>query len=280
MSAAEEAVAGSAAGDGRATDPLTGILFHELSHPWGHGVPAEPGYGDVQIRRQANHAENGVMSQRIRTVMHTGTHVNAPHHLVQRAATVAELPLERFFGPGVVLACPKLRWELVTPTDLERAGSVRQDDIVLIVTGWHRFYSDSQRYYADAPGLAPAAADWLVDRGAKLVAVDTPNVDHPLATSLAAHRGGPRARYLPRRYRETTGRDGAEDFPDWNPAHRRLLEAGIPTIENIGGTVGELTGQRVTIEAFPWRFTDGDACQVRVVAITDPTGAFRVESGR
>jgi kynurenine formamidase len=232
----------------------------------------------VQVRRQANHAEHGVTSQRIRTVMHTGTHVNAPRHLIQGGDAVGDLPLETFFGPAVVIGAAKERWGLVGVDDLERA-EIEPGDIVVIATGWHRFYADSQRYFAEAPGLAPAAAAWLVDRGVKLVAIDTPNVDHPLATSLGEHRGGPTARYLPARYQREVGRPPSVDFPDWNPAHRILLGAGVPTIENVGGAVNELLGRRVTIEAFPWRWPEGDACQVRMVALVDPSGSYRIEAG-
>jgi kynurenine formamidase len=261
-----------------AIDPRSGIVSYELSHVWGHGAPAHPGFPGVQIRRQANHAEHGVTSQRIRTVMHTGTHVNAPRHLVQGGAAIADLPLQTFFGPGVVVGAAKERWETVGVADLKRAA-IEPGDIVVIATGWHRFYGDSQRYFAEAPGLDPAAAAWLVALGVKLVAVDTPNVDHPLATSLGGHRGGPTARYLPARYEREVGRPAAADFPDWNPAHRLLLEAGVPTIENVGGAVEELCGRRVTIEAFPWRWPEGDACQVRMVALVDPAGEYRIETG-
>ena len=34
---------------------------------------------------------------KINTVMHTGTHMNAPLHLVQRAADLAHIPIDRFF---------------------------------------------------------------------------------------------------------------------------------------------------------------------------------------
>lgn len=113
----------------------------------------------------------------------------------------------------------------------------------------------------------------------KLVAVDTPQVDHPLATSLGLHRGGPLMNRLPRTYAAETGRDPKADFPDWNPAHKALLGAGIPTIENVGGDIAELSGRRATFQCYPWNWMEGDACVVRFVAIIDPSGTCRIDAG-
>lgn len=267
-------------GDEHAIDPRTGVELVDLSQPWGVHTPVYPGYKDIQVRRPVTHASHGVMTQRLVMVMHNGTHVNAPIHLIPGAADLSQLPLERFFGTGVVLDLPKGRWELIEPADLERAGAaIQDDDIVLINTGWHRYYSDSQRYFGDGPGLSRAAAEWLVARGVKLVGIDTASIDHPMATSLGRHRGGPIVKAIVQRYEEVTGLDAGAEFPDWNPAHRALLEAGIPTIENVGGAVDDVTGRRLTIQAFPWTWRKGDACVVRLTAITDPTGNYRFGTG-
>jgi kynurenine formamidase len=263
------------------TEPGTGIVFVELSHPWGHGTPINPGDPDIRIERAVYHAAHGVLSQRITTIMHVSTHVNAPLHLVQGGADVASMPIDLFFGNGVVLDIPKGRWEYVTAADLAAATpAVETGDIVLIDTGWHKKYSDSQEYFGQGPGLAKDAAQWLIDRGARLVGVDTAYVDHPLATSLGLHRGGPLMKRLPKLYETETGRSAKADFPEWNPAHKLLLKAGIPTIENVGGDLAEVAGKRCTIHAYPWRFSQGDACVVRLMAMFDPSGAYRIESGR
>src|SRR4029079_2981029 len=73
--------------------------------------------------------------------------------------------------------------------------------------------------------------------------------------------------------------DAIKDFPEWNPAHKVLLTAGIPTIENVGGELDAWSGQRCTFQGFPWRWYEGDACVIRLVAILDPKGANRLESG-
>ena len=263
------------------TEPDTGLVFFELSHVWGHGVPTLPGYEDVRIHRSTQHAKNGVMAQRLRMIMHSGTHVNAPRHLIQRGAGVGEIPMERFFGSGVVISTPKSEWDLVTEADLEAARpEIEPEDIVVIVTGWHHKYSDSIEYFGHSPGLSVGAAKWLVDRRVSLVAMDTPQIDHPLATSLGPHRNGPQMKRLAKSYESATARSATADFPDWNPAHRALLSAGVPTIENVGGDVEDVLGKRCTFQAYPWNWHEGDACPVRFVAILDPSGAYRLDAGR
>jgi kynurenine formamidase len=262
------------------SEPASGLVFYELSHEWGHGVPTLPGYDDVIMYRSTTHAKNGVMAQRMRTIMHTGTHMNAPLHLIQKAAGIGQIDMDRCFGPGVIVAIRRGPWETITVADLEAATpAIEPDDIVVLVTGWHAKYSDGIEYFGQSPGLSKQAAQWLVEKTVKLVAVDTPQIDHPLATSLGNHRNGPQMKRLPRMYQDATGRSAAEDFPEWNAAHKVLLAAGIPTIENVGGDVAELTGKRALFHAFPWNWLTGDACPVRFVALLDPDGGYRIETG-
>jgi kynurenine formamidase len=92
------------------------------------------------------------MTHKISTIFHTSTHVNAPIHLLPEKQAVGDLALDRFFGTGLVLSIPKGKWEQIEPADLEKAvPAIAADDIVLINTGWHRRYSDSQEY-CHAPG--------------------------------------------------------------------------------------------------------------------------------
>lgn len=268
---------------GGSRDPSNGLLFFELSHEFGHYTPVLPGLKDIQIRRVATHAMHGVLTSHLVTVMHNGTHVNAPLHLAQRGVGVGDIPLDRLFANGVVLNVPKGEWEYIEPEDLIAASpSVKKGDVVIINTGWHRQYSDNMEYFGHSPGLSVAAANWLIDHEVSLVAIDTASIDHPLATSLAQQYRfiGPHVVELPRRYKKKTGRNVVDDFPEWMPAHRQLASAGIPTIENVGGDVDSVTSKRCAFHAVPWNWPQGDACIVRLVAILDTTGDFRIERGQ
>ncbi len=261
----------------------TGLKFYELSHPWGLGVPNWPYFEDVKIERLHYMAKSGVLTQRITTVMHSTTHVDAPAHVVEGTPFMDDVPLECFFGTGVGVAIPKKKWEVVTAKDLENARPrIQKGDIVIVNTGWHRYYSDSRQYFAYSPGFYKEAGEGFAEKQVKLIGTDTQALDHPLATAIAPHGPGAPNGLLPdvcAEYKRETGRDVLQDFPLWEPCHRAILNAGICGIENVGGDVDKVTGKRVTLAAFPWRWMKGDGCIVRLVAMTDPKGKFRIESG-
>ncbi len=67
-------------------DPVSGLEFYELSHPWGMYTPIFPGYEEIKLERLTYHAKHGVMTHKISTIFHTSTHVNAPIHLLPGTA--------------------------------------------------------------------------------------------------------------------------------------------------------------------------------------------------
>jgi kynurenine formamidase len=234
----------------------------------------------MNVRILEFHAKDGVLTQEYEGIMHRGTHMDAPIHVRENMPSIADYDFWRFFGTGVVVSIPKGKWGVITPNDLEAARPViRRGDIVMINTGSHRKWGDNPEYFAYSPGLYKEAAEWLVDRGVRLVGIDVQALDHPLGTSLGPHGPGPSQPHLMDEYREATGREILDDFPDWEPAHKVLTGNGIPGIENVGGEIDEVTGKRFTFMCFPWRWPGGDGSGIRIVALLDPEQKFRLESG-
>jgi kynurenine formamidase len=119
-----------------------------------------------------------------------------------------------------------------------------------------------------------------VEKKVKVVGHDTQANDHPLATAIGPQRNGPLHPHLAEEYKAWSGgRDWKEDFPDWEPVHRILFKNGILGIENVGGDIDKVTGKRCTFALFPWNWERGDGCIIRLVAIVDPKGAYRIEKG-
>ena len=257
-----------------------GLEFYNLSHRFGYQSPNWPYFEDVKIERIHYMAKSGVLSQRITTSMHNTTHIDAPAHVIQGTPFIDEVPLPHFFGSGIVVSIPKNKWEPITGDDLEKACGkiVRPRDVVIINTGWHKFYEDSEDYFCRAPGFVPSAGEWFVKKKVKVVGHDTQANDHPLATAIGPQRNGPLHPHLAEEYREWSGgRDWKDDFPEWEPVHRILFKNGIMGIENVGGDIDKVTGKRVTFAYFPWNWDRGDGCIVRLVAILDPSQKIRIE---
>ena len=148
-----------------------GLEFFNLSHRFGYQSPNWPYFEDVKIERIHYMAKSGVLSQRITTSMHNTTHIDAPAHVVQGTPFIDEVPLPHFFGSGIVVALPKKKWEKITYDDLEKAAGkiVRPRDVVIINTGWHDKYEDSEDYFCYSPGFVASAGEWFVEKQVKVV---------------------------------------------------------------------------------------------------------------
>src|SRR5690606_15347414 len=146
---------------------------------------------DVKIERLHYMAKSGVLTQRITTVMHSGTHIDAPAHVVEGTPFLHEIPLECFIGTGVVVSITKKTWEVITPKDLENARpKIQKGDIVFVNTGWHKYYGDSRMYYAYSPGFYKEAGEWFAEKQVKMIGTDTQALDHPLGTAIGPHGPG------------------------------------------------------------------------------------------
>lgn len=242
----------------------------DLSHPFGDKVPLWPYFADVKIERMHYHAKSGVLSQVITTTMHCTTHADSPAHVFEGGMFTDEIPLDCYYGTGVVVDIPKGKWGVITADDLEKATpKIEKGDIVIVHTGWHKKYSDSTEYFCYSPGLYREAGEWFVEKGVKAVGVDQQALDHPLGTAIGPHGPGPLRPDICEEYKRETGRDVKEDFPEWEPCHHLLLRNGIMGWENVGGDLATIVGRRVTIAGFPIRWTKGDGSIVRLVAIVD-----------
>jgi kynurenine formamidase len=136
---------------------------------------------------------------RISMVANTGTYLDSPFHRFAGATDVAGLPLVSVADlDGVVVrigAGRAIDRDALAPCDVRGRA-------VLVHTGWDRYWA-TERYGTGSPFLTAAAADWLVEQQARLVGIDSLNID------------------------DTSGPS--------RPVHTALLAAGIPIVEHLCG---------------------------------------------
>jgi kynurenine formamidase len=142
-------------------------------------------------------AKGGVLTQKITCTMHTGTHCDAPRHVMEvefdgkRARYTHEMPVDAYTGEAVCLEIEVERWGLIGPAHLEAAcekAGIRPRElegmILCLNTGMHRKFDDSKEYYHYSSGTGIEAGKWFVEHRLKCVAMDSQALDHPLHTAM------------------------------------------------------------------------------------------------
>lgn len=241
----------------------------DLSQPWSSGTPpfpTDPAPTVEWVKRLQTHGTN---HQRIATTLHVGTHIDAPLHWNDGGDDVASIPLERLFGPAVVADVRHVGDHgLIRPTDVTSRVDVRDEDILILHTGFHRMYAggpdeDIVRYFFEHPGLSAELTEWIVTKRLRWVGMDMGSADHPMNSNVRSLRPE-----LARRAEAVLGAELGQIFPHetFQLVHARLCGAGVPIVENLGPAVEQLVGRRILAGAFPWRFAGGEAAFARVVA--------------
>jgi kynurenine formamidase len=186
---------------------------------------------------------------------HGTTHVDAPWHYNstiggQRSRTIDELPLEWFYGPGVVLDfSARGDGEAIDAADVEGAlatagHELADGHIVLMRSGRDAFYGQAD-YVARGPGVTAAATRWLYDRGVRVMGIDAWGWDRPLHLQAEEARAA--------------GRPGIF----W-AAHQADLEyCQIERLANLDS----LPPTGFTVACFPLKLVGGSAAPARVVAL-------------
>ena len=209
----------------------------DLSHVIEHGMTTYKGLPGPHIcdfwsrERSAQFYAEGARFQigRIDMVGNTGTYLDAPFHRFEHGDDLADLALERLAGlEGICLRAEALAADADLFERLDVAGKA-----VLVHTGWDRHWR-TEAYQADHPFLTEAAARLLVERGARLVGIDSHNIDDTRTRS--------------------------------RPVHTILLGAGVLICEHMTG-LGKLPGDGFRFYAVPPRVKGMGTFPVRAFAL-------------
>lgn len=138
---------------------------------------------------------------KITMVSNTGTYIDSPFHRFPDGTDIAGLTLNTLVSLEAVVVHADGMSGRKIPAEAFGAIDVH-NKAVLVHTGWSRHWRTDQ-YFENHPFLTAAAAEYLKKEGAKLVGIDSYNIDD----TADGHR----------------------------PVHTALLGAGIPIVEHMRG---------------------------------------------
>lgn len=190
------------------------------------------------------------------TAEHGGTHIDAPIHFAEGGQSVDEIPLEKLIGAAIKIDVSSkalsnsdyqisiqdfMDWETSEKTKIPRGS------IVLLQTGFSKFYPDKVKYLGTAnrgekavqelhfPGLSAEAAKWLVEqRNINAIGIDTPSIDYGQS--------------------------------EYFKSHVILLSQNIPAFENLTN-LEQLPNIGFEIIALPMKIQGGSGAPLRIVAV-------------
>ena len=260
------------------------MKLYDLSQPLNQDAPFWPYYPPFEVKYIKRKAEHGVNAQYIMTSNHMGTHLDAPRHFVTGGMTIDQIPLEWLYGPGVIVDLRDEMDELAayTPEMIEARVEVREGDLLILHTGWHRYAQfgaepDEEKYIHYHPGAHPKMVDWLLEKKIHIWGVDCVSTDHPMNLPIGRFLGKGMHGHCDRVRAKCEAKFGADEldelFPDsaYQLTHNALFPHNCMHIENLGGDIDspELQNKRLHIGCFPWKFKGGEAAFARVVAFVE-----------
>ncbi len=195
-------------------------------------LPTWPGDPGVELERvEKIEAGSNANVSRIDMGVHTGTHVDAPYHFLQEGSTVDQLDLSMLAGRAYVLHLPEV--DLITAAVLDAAQIPPRTRRVLFKTRNSDYWAnDDLGFQEDFVGLSEDGAEYLVQRGVKLVGMDY--------LSIAPYKQS-------------------------RPTHEILLSAGVVIVEGLD--LREVSQGRYTIYCLPLKLAHSDGAPARAILI-------------
>lgn len=126
-----------------------------------------PGNPQPEMKKYRERPEDSTTESKICFGSHTGTHVDAPQHIREGAATVEELELESFYGEASVLDLTDCK-EKVSRVNLEDKDL--NSGIILLKTD--NSNHDYEEFREDFTYLTLEAVKYLIENDVRTVGID------------------------------------------------------------------------------------------------------------
>src|SRR5690242_335805 len=121
----------------------------DLTHIIHSDMPVFPGT-EQPIFEKANTLErDGFQEAKITMYSHTGTHIDAPAHMLSDGTYLDNLDVEHFIGNAIIVDFSNEKTELINISSLKvYEEKIKNAEFVIIKTGWSKYWGH-EKYYED-----------------------------------------------------------------------------------------------------------------------------------
>lgn len=202
----------------------------DVSIPLRNGMPEWAGRRVLDISSYSATPEQRSNVSLATLTTHTGTHVDAPRHFIHGGPTMDDVPLERWVGPCFV-ADLRAAQPLIEPADLAAAAiPAGTERLVLKTRNSELWGAYPDTFFEAFVALSPAGAQWVLEHGVRLVAIDYLSIG-PFSDDIVT-------------------------------VHRLLLGAGVLAVEGLD--LSAVEPGHYELLCFPLKFAGSDGAPARV----------------
>ncbi len=206
----------------------------DLTHCIAENMPVYPGTESPRFVTGCSVEVDGFLEKKITLFSHTGTHMDAPSHLLTNAKMLDRFPVDQFYGSAFLFKLESSMNKIIGVEELKpHADSFNQVDFLVIHTEWSQYWG-SEQYFADYPVFSLEAAEWLTQFKFKGIGLDMISIDEITSHEL--------------------------------PIHKVFLRDETIIIENLTN-LDLIQGNRFILSCFPLKIKDADGSPVRAVAL-------------
>ncbi|HWQ89674.1 MAG TPA: cyclase family protein [Desulfitobacteriaceae bacterium] len=206
----------------------------DLTHFIDSDMPVFPGAEQPVFEIVKTLESDGYREAKISMYTHTGTHIDAPAHILSKKPYLDDLAVEHFIGKAAILDFSDGEMELIDLACLKPyEEKIKNVEFLIIKTGWSKYWGD-EKYFADFPSISEESAKWLSEFNLKGIGVDTVSIDAIKSTTFAIHK--------------------------------ILLQKNIIIIENLAN-LDSLSKEHFILSVLPLKNKNADGSPVRAISI-------------
>ena len=156
------------------------MKFIDLTLPISEKIPTFPGSPQPIFIQWENIKDDGYNLELLFLSSHTGTHLDAPYHFLEKGKKIHEISLKRLIINAILIKIRKRRDQAITKTDIQKFekkhGKIPNESTIVFWTGWQKMIKNDS-YFVNNPGLSVTAAKYLISKKTNLVGIDSPSID-------------------------------------------------------------------------------------------------------
>ena len=154
-------------------------------------IPTFPGSPQPSFIPWENVKEDGYNLELLFLSTHTGTHMDAPYHFLEKGAKIHEISLKKLVAEAALIQCRKSNGQSITKIDIQKFekkhGKIENFSSIIFYTGWQKTLQ-KKHYFTNNPGLSVSAAKYLALKKISLIGIDSPSIDLGKDSKFSVHQ--------------------------------------------------------------------------------------------